>query len=243
MTAPPVLVAVAHGTRDPAGPVVLARLLDDVRARLPGVEVRVAYVDVIGPTLDEVLAATPRAVVVPMFLASGYHVRVDVPEVVARSESEAVVTAPLGPDTLVVGAVADRLRAASGLGTAGGLGTASGLDAAGGLSGLPEAVVLAAAGSSDQRALADVETAGQRLAAQLERPLTIGYVTTAAPTVAEAVEAHRRAGRGRVAIASYLLAPGLFQRRLDDAGADVVAGPIGAHPMIAELIMARYRDP
>lgn len=236
MTAPPVLVAVAHGTRDPAGPVVLARLLDDVRARLPGVEVRVAYVDVIGPTLDDVLAATPRAVVVPMFLASGYHVRVDVPEVVARSDSDAVVTAPLGPDALVVGAVADRLRAASGLGTAGGLG------AAGGLSGLPEAVVLAAAGSSDQRALADVETAGQRLAAQLERPVTIGYVTTAAPTVSEAVEAHRRAGRGRVAIASYLLAPGLFQRRLDDAGADVVAGPIGAHAMISELIVARYRD-
>ncbi|HEY9407994.1 MAG TPA: sirohydrochlorin chelatase [Jiangellaceae bacterium] len=230
MTAPPVLVAVAHGTRDPAGPVVLARLLDDVRARLPGVEVRVAYVDVIGPTLDEVLAATPRAVVVPMFLASGYHVRVDVPEVVARSDSDAVVTAPLGPDALVVGAVADRLRAASGLG------------AAGGLNGLPEAVVLAAAGSSDQRALADVEAAGQRLAAQLERPVTIGYVTTAAPTVAQAVEAHRRAGRGRVAIASYLLAPGLFQSRLDDAGADVVAGPIGAHPMIAELIVARYRS-
>lgn len=224
MTAPPALVAVAHGTRDPAGPVVLARLLDDVRARLPGVEIRVAYVDVIGPALDEVLAATPRVVVVPMFLASGYHVRVDVPEVVARSDSDAVVTAPLGPDSLVVVAVADRLRTALGAG------------------GLPEAVVLAAAGSSDQRALADVETAGQRLAARLERPVTIGYVTTATPTVSEAVEAHRRAGRGPVAIASYLLAPGLFQTRLDDAGADVVAGPIGAHPMIAELIMARYRS-
>jgi sirohydrochlorin ferrochelatase len=70
------LIAVAHGTRDPQGPKVLEDLLVAVRRQLPGVDVRIAYVDVIEPMLDEVLAdvldqAAPSPVVVPMFLASG----------------------------------------------------------------------------------------------------------------------------------------------------------------------------
>ena len=50
MKATPPLLLVAHGTRDPAGPVVVERIAAAVadRASIP---VRVAYVDVIGPTV------------------------------------------------------------------------------------------------------------------------------------------------------------------------------------------------
>lgn len=216
------LVAVAHGTRDPHGPVVLADLLDRVRDRLPGVDVRLAYVDVIEPMLADVLAELGgRAVVVPMFLASGYHVRVDVPEAVRSTGGDAVVTPALGPDDAVVASVADRLRAAGPL---------------------PNAVVLAAAGSSDVDALAEVEIAAGKLATLLDRHVTPGYVTTAVPSVDEAVLAAREAGYARVGIASYLLAPGLFQRRLADAGADLVAEPIGPHDRVVNLVAARYRE-
>ncbi|WP_166354838.1 sirohydrochlorin chelatase [Phytoactinopolyspora limicola] len=218
------LVATAHGTRDPDGPVVLEHLLDEVRRHLPDVPVRIAYVDVIEPMLDEVLAELPGTpVVVPMFLASGYHVRVDVPEAVAATGHVAVVTPALGPDDAVVAAVADRLREAA-------------------RGELPDAVVLAAAGSSDNDALAEVEVAATKLAAVLRRDVVAGYITTAAPTVAEAVASLRSAGFQRVGVASYLLAPGLFLRRLDDVGADVVAPPIGVHPAVVDLIVTRYRE-
>jgi sirohydrochlorin ferrochelatase len=219
-----VLVAVAHGTRAPEGPVVLAALLDSVRELLPGVDVRVAYVDVISPTLSSVLAGLPagvRPVVVPMFLASGYHVRVDVPSAVESDGGRAVVTPALGPDPAVVAAVESRLRSAGPL---------------------PDAVVLAAAGSSDQDALAEVSVAAGLLSSSLGGvPVVPAYVTTASPSVPEAVASLRSAGYATVGVASYLLAPGLFQQRLDSVGADLVAPPIGVHPLVAGLIAARFR--
>ena len=46
-----------------------------MRTALTGVDVRLGYVDVRGPKVDEAVAGLDRAVVVPAFLASGYHVR------------------------------------------------------------------------------------------------------------------------------------------------------------------------
>lgn len=227
------LIAVAHGTRAPEGPVVLAALLDRVQPLLPGVDVRVAYVDVIGPTLSSVLASVPdgeRAVVVPMFLASGYHVRVDVPSAVAEDGGRAIVTPALGPDAAVVAAVEARLRSAADAD-----GAADGAAGA-----LPSAVVLAAAGSSDASALAEVDVAASLLSSAVGRPVQPAYVTTASPSVPDAVSSLRAAGHPTVAVASYLLAPGLFQERLSTAGADLVAPPIGPHPLVAQLIANRY---
>jgi sirohydrochlorin ferrochelatase len=218
------LVLVAHGTRDPAGAVAIDEIAAAVRARLGGAAVEVAYADVRRPGVAEVVRAVRGpAVVVPAFLASGYHVRVDVPRQVAESGREGVpVSAPLGPASALAAAMRDRLAEA---------GWRRG-----------DAVVLAAAGSSDRRALADVRRAAALLAARTGGPVRAGYVTTAAPRVPDAVAGLRRDGRRRVAVASWLLAPGLFQRSLAESGADVVAGPIAAHPRLVDLVLRRYRD-
>lgn len=211
------LVVVAHGTRDPAGALVAAELTDAVRARLRGVRVELAFADVRGPTVGDVLAGLPGpVVVVPAFLAAGYHVRVDLPAQLADFP-DAALTAPLGPARAVVAAVHDRLLAA---------GYRAG-----------DQVVLAAAGSSDPLALADVRRAALRLSARLDTEVHIGYCATAQPTLPQAIA--RRAGR--VAVASWLLAPGLFHRAATRAGADVVGAPIGVHPLVVDLIIARYR--
>jgi sirohydrochlorin ferrochelatase len=220
----PVLVAVAHGTRAPEGPVVVERLVDGVRELLPDVPVEVAYVDVLQPDLKTVLRRVQDpAVVVPLFLAAGYHVRVDVPRGMAQTSGRVRVAELLGPDPAVIAAVADRHRAA--------------LDGR-----RPDAVVLAAAGSSDPRARADVETAAERLQKLLAVSVTPAYVTSAKPRVGDAVAALRIARHRVVSIATYLLAPGLFARSLGAAGADAVASPIGAHPLIVDLVVRRYRD-
>lgn len=218
----PALVLAAHGTRDPAGPVVL----DEVRAALAdalGVRAGLAYVDVIEPTVAQGLAGIEGpAVVVPAFLAAGYHVRTDLPRQVAACRRADVTIAPsLGPDPRLADVAVDRLVEA---------GWRAG-----------DAVVLAAAGSSDRRALADVAKAAELVGARVAAPVAVGYAATASPTVAEAVRQARSTGVRRVAVASWLLAPGLFQERLGDAHADVFAGPLGAHAAVVDALAERYR--
>ncbi|MGH3910848.1 MAG: sirohydrochlorin chelatase [Pseudonocardiaceae bacterium] len=212
------VVVAAHGTRDPAGVAVARRLVTALRAWLPGAAVRLAFVDVLGPGVREVVATAPGPVtVVPAFLASGYHVRTDVPrEVAATGRRDVVVTAALGPDPLLVSALRDRLRAA---------GWRPG-----------DAVVLAAAGSSDPRALVEVRAAARQLSGLVGGRVQVGFVATGTPRVVPLVAGLRTAGERRVVVASWLLAPGLFHRRLASAGADVVAAPLGAHPGVVDRL-------
>ncbi|MFN8200896.1 MAG: CbiX/SirB N-terminal domain-containing protein [Nakamurella multipartita] len=71
-------ILVAHGTRSPHGVNTVARLADLVADRIG--PTRVAFVDVLGPSPTELLGQTERpALIVPAFLASGYHVRTDIP--------------------------------------------------------------------------------------------------------------------------------------------------------------------
>ena len=203
------LVLVAHGTRDPAG-VRVARCL---AAALP-VPAELAFVDVLDPPLRQVLARVPGPVtVVPAFLASGYHVRVDVPgEVTASRRRDVTVTDALGPHPAVVRAAVTRLREA---------GWRRG-----------DAVVLAAAGSSDPRAVADVHLAARRLSALVGRRVRVGFLAAGTPRLADLVGGLRAVGERRVAVASWLLAPGVFHRAALACGADVVADPLGSHPAV-----------
>ncbi|MBB3052769.1 sirohydrochlorin ferrochelatase [Prauserella isguenensis] len=220
------IVLTAHGTRDPAGPKVIDELAERVRAR--GEPVTVAYADVRDPDVTTVLdglhpeAGAGEAVVVPAFLAAGYHVRTDIPaQIAASAVPRARVAEAFGPAPELVDVLVDRVRQA---------GFRAG-----------DAVVLAAAGSSDPRALDEVSTAARALGTRLGAPVRIGYAATAAPSVADAVAGARRTGR-RVVVASRLLAPGLFQRRLEEAGADAVSAPLGAHPAVADLVLRRCAE-
>ena len=128
-------ILVAHGTRSSRGVNTVAQLADLVRHRIG--PTRVAFVDVLGPSPRELLEQTPGpALVIPAFLAAGYHVRSDIPEHIAASgHPQVTLCANLGPDPVLATVLRDRLCAA---------GWRPG-----------DAVVLAAAGSSDPFALAD----------------------------------------------------------------------------------------
>jgi len=218
------LLLVAHGSRDEAAHTCVVSVSDAVRAALPGIDVRVGYVDVRAPTVADAVASLDGAVVVPAFLASGYHVRTDLPVQLAEcgaAPERFPVTPALGPDPLLARATLDRLAEA---------GWRHG-----------DAVVLAAAGSSDPAALAEVRVAGRLLAAEVGRKVRIGFVATAAPRVESVVADLRAAGERRIAVASWLLAPGIFHNRLATVGADVVAPPLGAHPDVVAAVVTRYR--
>lgn len=178
--------------------------------------------ELVEPDLPTALAALPpgrRVVVVPLLLSPGYHHRVDIPEAIRSTRPDAAQAAVLGPDPLLAVALADRLAEA---------GRRPG-----------DAVVLAAAGSSDPAAVAAVHAQAALLAAELDAPVTAAFGSMAAPDVRGAIAAARP---GRVAIAPYLLAPGFFAERLAEAGADVVAEPLGAHPAVVALAIRRYDE-
>lgn len=217
------LVLVAHGTRAESGARTTHALADEVRHLLPEVPVKVAFADVRAPDVTTVLRSVRGpAVVVPAFLASGYHVRVDVPAQIALSGATDVsVTQALGPAPSLVVAMHERLSEA---------GWRPG-----------DAVVMAAAGSSDPRALADVRRAATLLSHRTGSIVRIGYAATAAPRIADVV-AEVRETADRVAVASWLLAPGLFQRAVAGCPADVVAEPLGDHPRVADLVVRRYAE-
>ncbi len=221
-----VLVACAHGTRNPTGRRLVAELALAARALRPGLTTTAAFVDVQPPTVVDVVAGLTAegrpAVVVPLLLSGGYHVHVDIAGAVAASDS-AVAARPLGPDARLAAVLHDRLVQA-------------GADPRDPLT----AVVLAAAGSSDPRSVADVEDTADLLQRSWAGPVTTGYGSAAQPPVPDAVAAARRGGAERVVVASYLLAPGHFHGRLAEAGADVVTAPLLPDERIAAVLLDRY---
>lgn len=229
----PVLMACSHGTRSREGRDVTRALLTRVAA-LGSMPVRESFVDVQHPRVAEAVAqystelndlrtreaAEVETVVVPLLLSTGYHVRDDIGAAVAGHR--AVAAEPLGPDARLATVMAERLREA---------GWREG-----------EPVVLAGSGTRVTDGVDMVEAMVPLLAAEIGAGVRAGYAYAASPTVEEAVTQARAdvpAGT-RVAIASYMLAPGHFLRLVQGAGADVVAAPLGDHPLVAEVVLDRY---
>jgi sirohydrochlorin ferrochelatase len=218
------LILAAHGTRRPGGVEMIGDLAAQV-STLIGRRVQVAFVDVLGPTPREVLSDVDGpAIVVPAFLSRGYHVRTDLPTHVAASgHPDVTVTPALGPSRDVVRIVAELL-------------VKSGWRR-------DDSVILAAAGTSNQRARADLCTTAALLSALIGSPVDLAFVATGEPRLHEALEREReraRRGQRRVAVASYLLADGLFQERLHASGADIVSQALATHPGLARLIAGRF---
>ncbi|UQX88266.1 hypothetical protein M6D93_18570 [Jatrophihabitans telluris] len=226
-SAAPVLLAIAHGTRDRAGIAVLERLAEAVRAELArqgqsgvgrqgqsGVSVQLCYVDVAAPSLADSLAGLHGPVVaVPLLLATGYHVAIDIPAVVDGYPDQITVTEPIGPDERISRVVQARLDE---------LGTPA-----------PEGIVVVAAGSSDPAARDQLAEVAGHLQAGYRHRVLIGQLTDADPLAG--------VGPGTV-VANYLLAPGFFDSKLRRIAAPrPVSAPIGAHPLVAERIVELYR--
>lgn len=224
LVADPVLVACAHGTASAAGRRAVGLLRLDASRLRPGTEVLAAHVDVQKPALDDVVsdlvARGRRFVVVPLLLAGGYHVHVDIRRAVQGSGGLGVAAGALGPDPELVDLLASRLAVA---------GRREG-----------DGVVLGAAGSSDPRAGRDVEAVASLLAARLGAPVEVGYLSASRPGVDEAVGTVRARGARRVVVASYLLAPGFFADRLARCGADAVTDPLAPDGRLARVVVRRY---
>ncbi|MER6128245.1 sirohydrochlorin chelatase [Streptomyces sp. NPDC001795] len=228
--APPALVIVAHGSRDPRALATVHALAERVRELRPHLPVHLGHIELNEPLLPDTLASLgdARAVLVPLLLSRGYHVKHDIPEAAAAAQADTRVAAPLGPHPLLVETLYSRLA------EAGWRMRVSDAERR------ASAVVLAAAGSRDPDSAVDTRRTAQLLAERLGVPVLPAYASAAAPTVSAAVRALAARGRHRVAVASYFAAPGRFATECAEAAPWIAAAPLGAHPAMARLVLHRY---
>ncbi|WP_438853505.1 sirohydrochlorin chelatase [Agromyces sp. M3QZ16-3] len=240
---PPALVAVSHGTSSPEGRAAVRGLFDAVVAAVAerwadaAPETRLCHVDVEQPDVPAALATLPDgepAVIVPLLLSAGYHVHVDLAEAAAEARDggrEVVVADALGPDDRLITVLCRRLAEAG--------------------AGDDDPVVLVVAGSSDVRAVEACHRVRDALAGASVADVSIGFLSAAEPRLPDAIAAARAAAEaagtdGRVAAASYLLAPGYFQDLAASAAPDVLAEPLlrpdDAPAELVEIVLDRYAE-
>lgn len=237
MTAP-ALIALAHGSRDPRSAATITELVNATKALRPDLRVERAFLDLAKPNFQTVVDRLVKAgfdeiVVVPLLLVEAFHARVDVPAVIAEAIErhpglKIRATAVLGLEARFLEVLDERLREALSAARVREL----------------DALVLAAAGSSDPLANQAVARLARLWGAHHKLPVTAAYASSAPPATGEAVRSFRGQGRRHIAVASLFLAPGNLPDRAAElaleAGAVAVSEPLGAHPEIARTILARY---
>ncbi|MGM0698006.1 MAG: sirohydrochlorin chelatase [Actinomycetota bacterium] len=243
MTGLPSVGLISHGTSSPTGQVLIevlaTEIATDLRIRGIADEVMLGHVDVQKPDVDEVIARLPAdrpVILVPLLLSAGYHVHVDLAEAVdraAESDRDVRRTPTLGPDPRLAEILADRLPAL----------------------GDNDDVILAAAGSSDERANESCREMGRLLAAELERPVEVGFLAGGGVPLKDLVGQNRSRG-ARPVLANYLLAPGFFDdlaRKHVEGGTDsagFLAPPLltgggttsAVPPKLVDIVRDRVRE-
>jgi len=247
----PALVAVAHGSRDPRALRTVQALLERVRALRPGLDVRLGHIELNEPLLAGTLArlaggpacpAAPQgpeghampaapvpteaaAVLVPLLLGRGHHVKHDLPAALAAAPRvRGVVADPLGPHPLLAEALHVRL-----------------VEAGWGRPVPGEAVVLAAAGSRDPDSASGTAATAALLSARLGGvPVVPAFATAASPSVPEALAALASRGLHRVAVAACFTAAGRFAAQTAAGAPWIATAPLGAQDAMARLVLHRY---
>ena len=242
----PALVIAGHGTRVDAGVELCLAMVERVRGMLPGVRVEPGFVELTPPTIDRALAGVladgaTSAVVVPLMIGTGGHVREDIPEAIragrrAYQGATVVYTRHLASPPPMVSAVCQRIDAARGDWAADDV-----------------TVVLAGRGCSVPEANADhvrltrvIQDAG-RYARVLP-----AFVQVTHPTVAEALGTARLTGAHRIVVMPHYLWPGRLSAWVAEAaGGWAVANPevevrvsevIGDCTELADVVVRRYRE-
>ncbi|WP_040283672.1 CbiX/SirB N-terminal domain-containing protein [Tessaracoccus massiliensis] len=121
MNAP--LIISAHGTRDAAGQRQTRELVEVVRQRIGVVDVHLGFVEIDEPSIPDAIrqalgGGADRAIVVPLMMGTGAHVRVDIPEAIAEAaaefpDAELSYARYLGADPRMLGLLSERIAQAA----------------------------------------------------------------------------------------------------------------------------------
>ncbi|MEU3099175.1 sirohydrochlorin chelatase [Streptomyces sp. NPDC006967] len=229
----PVLLVIAHGSRDPRHAATVHDLVRRVRSLRPGLRVETGFLDFNIPSVKGVLESLDAegvrdVVALPLLLTRAFHAKSDIPAVLAEAPPRLRIRQAevLGPSPLLLSALEHRLYEA-------------GLTPADKSS---TGVVLASAGSSDPEAIAVIAEIAREWRHTGWCAVRPAFASAALPRTEQAVRELRDLGCARVAVAPYVLAPGFLPDRIarGAAGADVLADVLGAAPEVARVALERY---
>jgi sirohydrochlorin ferrochelatase len=247
MTAP-ALVALAPASRDSRTTKTITALVDEVKAQRPDLRVERAFLDPatdgataarwVRPELQTVVDRLVKAghdeiVVVPLVLADTLVGLEGLDHAIATATQrhpglQVRVAATLGLEPCFLEVLDERLRES--------LREARCREL--------DALVLAAAGSTDPIANQSVARLARLWGTHHRLPVSAAYAASAPPATGEAVRAFRGEGRRHIAVASLFLTPGELTDRAAElaleAGAVAVSAALGAHPEVARVVLARY---
>ncbi|RLV70444.1 cobalamin (vitamin B12) biosynthesis CbiX protein [Streptomyces sp. CBMAI 2042] len=236
----PVLLVIAHGSRDPRHAATVHALTQRVRAERPGLRVETAFLEFNAPSVPRVLErlaaeGADEVIALPLLLTRAFHAKTDIPSVLREARArlprlhirQADV---LGPSPLLNATLGRRLREA---------GVRPGDIPRTGL-------VLASAGSTDPEAIAVIAEIARELRHTGWCAVRPAFASASLPSTEDAVRALRAEGVDRVAVAPYVIAPGRLPDRItagaEAAGADVLADVLGPAPELARLLLERYDE-
>ena len=243
--AAPALVALAHASRDPRTASTVTDLVSEVKAQRPDLRVERAFLE--DPDLPARCAKPALQAVIDRLVKAGHEEIVIVPLALSEVEiEEQAITAALaeagarhpglqlrrsallGLEACFLEVLDERLREALRSSRVRELG----------------ALVLAAAGSTDALANQSVARLARLWGTHHKLPVSAAYAASAPPATGEAVRAFRGEGRRHIAVASLFISPGVLTDRSTEmaleAGAVAVSEPLGAHPEVARVVLARY---
>ncbi|MET9843730.1 sirohydrochlorin chelatase [Streptomyces ossamyceticus] len=231
----PVLLVVAHGSRDPRHAATVHALVRRVRAARPGLRVETGFLDFNLPSVQGVLESLAAegvedVVALPLLLTRAFHAKADIPAVLRDAPPRLRIRQAevLGPSPLLMAGLERRLYEA-------------GLHPADKSS---TGVVLASAGSTDPEAIAVIAAIAREWRHTGWCAVRPAFASASLPRTEDAVRELRAFGCRRVAVAPYVIAPGRLPDRIAagarEAGADVLAEVLGPSPELAELLLRRY---
>ncbi|MFH8448666.1 sirohydrochlorin chelatase [Streptomyces fungicidicus] len=231
----PVLLVVAHGSRDARHAATVHALVRRVRSLRPGLRVETGFLDFNLPSVTGALESLDaegvrEVVALPLLLTRAFHAKADIPAVLAQAPRRLRISRAdvLGPSPLLLSALERRLYEA-------------GLTPADKSS---TGVVLASAGSSDPEAIAVIAEIAREWRHTGWCAVRPAFASASLPRTEQAVQELRALGCARVAVAPYVLAPGFLPDRIarGAAGADVLADVLGPAPEVARLLLDRYDE-
>ncbi|MFF3458785.1 sirohydrochlorin chelatase [Streptomyces sp. NPDC002730] len=232
----PVLLVIAHGSRDPRHAATVHALVERARSLRPGLRVETGFLDFNAPTVPRVLErlaaeGVEDVVALPLLLTRAFHAKADIPAVLheasARLPRLRIRQADvLGPSPLLLSALERRLYEA-------------GLDPSQKRS---TGLVLASAGSTDPEAIAVIAEIARELRHTGWCAVRPAFASASLPRTEDAVRELRAEGVRQVAVAPYVIAPGFLPDRIARGAedADVIADVLGAAPELARLLLRRY---
>ncbi len=244
MTTTTPLVIAAHGTRDPEGTRASRDLLELVRAKLPDTQIELGFVELDEPTVGEAVASVldaddPHAVVVPLMVGTGGHVRRDIPNAINEGTigypgADVGYAEPLGDHHLLREALTERI-----------------VEAIGDWEPKDTAAIVLGRGARVPEANAN----HARLARLVYEELNVSrvlpaFIQVTRPSVPEALNDAYAVGARQIVIGANFLFPGMLQRWLAEqvdtwcvAHPDTevrIAGVIGACDQLAQVVVDRY---